>query len=447
MNVLVINGSPKGAGSVTLQTSLYLAKRYPQCNFEVLHAGQKIRHLSTHFDEAIQTIERADVLVFSYPVYTFIAPYQLHRFIELLDEYHVDISGKIVTQITTSKHFYDVTALGYVEACLADKGVRYIAPLSADMDDLKCTKGQQQARAFWDNVLYCIDNDYYKALPVVARSDTKPYSATLPTVDKISQYDTVIITDYTDSDSNIAHMIADFIASYPYKCRVVNLNDFNFSGGCLGCFQCAFTGHCIYKDGYAEWLSTQVHSAEAIVYAFTINHHCMGSLFKMFDDRQFCNGHRMMTIGTPMAYLISGNYSSEHNLQMIVEGRAEVGQNNLVMVATDEGDTSADILQLSNKLARSLVSPYLLPQTFYGVGGTKIFRDLIFEMRGMMRDDHLFYKKHGIYDFPYKKKGKILQMQVVGALMRNPAVRKRMKGSMDKFIIEPYTKIIDDPTK
>jgi len=32
----------------------------------------------------------------------------------------------------------------------------------------------------------------------------------------------------------------------------------------------------------------------------------------------------------------------------------------------------------------------------------KIFRDLIYSMRGVVGDDHRFYKKHKLYDFPQK---------------------------------------------
>ena len=34
----------------------------------------------------------------------------------------------------------------------------------------------------------------------------------------------------------------------------------------------------------------------------------MGPLFKCYDDRQFCNGHRTVTMGAPQGYLISGPY-------------------------------------------------------------------------------------------------------------------------------------------
>ena len=70
------------------------------------------------------------------PVYTFIAPYQLHRLIELIKADGVDLTGKFASQITTSKHFYDVTAHRYVEENCFDLGMRVVRGLSADMEDL-----------------------------------------------------------------------------------------------------------------------------------------------------------------------------------------------------------------------------------------------------------------------------------------------------------------------
>ena len=110
MNILVLNGSPKGSNSITLQTVLYLQKRWPAHTFEVLHVGARIKALEKDFSAALEAIARADVLLFSYPVYTFIAPCQLHRFIELLKASGAEVSGKFTTQLSTSKHFYDITA-------------------------------------------------------------------------------------------------------------------------------------------------------------------------------------------------------------------------------------------------------------------------------------------------------------------------------------------------
>ena len=68
MKILVLNGSPKGKYSVTLQTTHYLQKLYPEHSFEVLDVGHKIKALERDFTPALEAIERAEVLLFSYPV-------------------------------------------------------------------------------------------------------------------------------------------------------------------------------------------------------------------------------------------------------------------------------------------------------------------------------------------------------------------------------------------
>ena len=115
MNILIVNGSPKGKNSTTLETARYLEALHPEHSFSYLHAGQQIKRLEQDFSPARRALAAADLLLFCYPVYTFLVPYQLHRLIELIKADGISLSGKVASQITTSKHFYDVTAHGYVE--------------------------------------------------------------------------------------------------------------------------------------------------------------------------------------------------------------------------------------------------------------------------------------------------------------------------------------------
>ena len=229
----------------------------------------------------------------------------------------------------------------------------------------------------------------------------------------------------------------------PRKTRVINIAQYPFKGGCLGCFNCAVSGKCVYKDGFDDFLRGSIQTAQAIVIAFTIKDHSMGASFKLYDDRQFCNGHRTVTMGMPMGYLISGNYSEEFNLQMIVEGRAQVGNNFLAGVATDETDPDSEIDKLAKNLEYALETSYVPPQNFYGIGGMKIFRDLIWLMQGMMKADHKFYKAHGQYDFPQKKRGMMLKMYLVGALLSSPEIKSKMGNKMNEGMLMPYKKLLD----
>ena len=93
MKIAVINGSPKGKYSITLQTVRYLSIIYPDHEFKILDAGQKIKALEKNFTEARELLRECDAVLFSYPVYTFLAPSQLHRFIELVKADGVNLSG------------------------------------------------------------------------------------------------------------------------------------------------------------------------------------------------------------------------------------------------------------------------------------------------------------------------------------------------------------------
>jgi multimeric flavodoxin WrbA len=314
------------------------------------------------------------------------------------------------------------------------------------MDDLLTEKGQKEAEDFFRYFVWSVENDQYEPFP----QPQKPCAhvpATVLECEGEKTGDVVIVTDCRDEDLQLSGMIRRFQAVFPRKTRIVNLWDYPFKGGCLGCFNCAVSGKCIYRDGFDSYLRENIQTADAIVYAFTIKDHSMGARFKLYDDRQFCNGHRTVTIGMPVGYLVSGNYAQEMNLQMIVEGRAQVGTNFLAGVATDERNTDESIDRMAASLAYALDNKYVPPQNFYGIGGMKIFRDLIWLMQGMMKADHKFYKAHGQYDFPQKKRGMMLKMYLVGALLSSEKIKAKMGNAMNEGMLMPYNKLFEKMDK
>lgn len=443
MKIAVINGSPKGKYSITLQTVLYLQRKFPEHTFEVLHAGQKIKALEKDFTSAKQLMESADAVLFSYPVYTFLAPSQLHRFIALAKENGVYLQGKYATQISTSKHFYDVTAHKYIEENALDLGMGYIRGLSADMEDLLSEKGQKEAEQFFERFLWAVKEN----ICVRKAEPPKEYKFVETTVPQavneqpFANKDIVILTDNTDASSNLSRMIARLRMRLPFESRIVNIAEYPLAGGCLGCFRCAVSEKCVYKDGFDSFLRENIQKADAIVYAFTVSDHSMGARFKMYDDRNFCNGHRTVTVGMPIGYLVSGPYSAEHNLATVIEARSETGGNFLAGVATDEENPDLQVDQLAKSLTFALETGHTAPRNFWGVGGMKIFRDLIYQMRGMMRADHKFYKKQGIYDFPQKKQLTSLKMYLVGMLLSNEKILAKMGNKMNEGMLAPYAKL------
>ncbi|MBQ2598574.1 MAG: NAD(P)H-dependent oxidoreductase, partial [Bacteroidales bacterium] len=222
MNILVIVGSPKGKDSITLHTCLYLEKQFPELHFDYLYPGQRIKALEKDFSPALDAIRKADVLLFCYPVYTFLVPYQLHRFIELMKASGEDFSGKTATQVTTSKHFYDITAHRFIRDNCADMGLCFLDGLSADMDDILKDSGRKQARDWMNFVLWQMGS--------------------VGSPERSNDRKAVVVADLEPGDARLKEMVDRFVAVFPYPCDVINIREFPFQGGCLSCFSCAATG-------------------------------------------------------------------------------------------------------------------------------------------------------------------------------------------------------------
>ena len=432
MKVLVINGSPKGRNSITYQTIRFLQRKFPKDEFEVIHAGAQIHALEQDMWLVKEGVRNAQMILFAYPVYTFTVPSQLHRFLTLMKESGINVSGKYMMQITTSRHFYDVTAHRYVEENCKDMGMRILRGFSADMEDLLTKKGQLAVITYWNYTKHIIQEE---TSPFEKEPDRRTFA------EKDRKYRVVIVTDCRKENNRLRRMIVDFRKELPFESHVVNLQNFAFQGGCLGCFHCATDGTCVRQDGF-DALQRKIRGADSIVYAFSIKDHSMGNLFKVYDDRQFCNGHRAVTAGKPTAYLIDGEFSLEENLRVILEARSQMGGNFLAGIATNEGVGADSPGTGADKLAYALTHRMKVNENFYGVGGGKIFRDLVYEMQGMMQADHRFYKKHGLYDFPQKKLATILFMKGIGVLLKLPLIKEKVQTNITEGMLMPYEKII-----
>ena len=440
MKVLFVNGSPRGRFSVTLQSCLYLEQSFPAHSFSYLNVGAGIQGFEKDMAPAAEAFRQAELVIFAYPVYSFLVPSQLHRFLELMKERGVTLKDKYVTQLSTSKHFYDVTAHRFMEENIRDLGGRVIRGLSADMEDMLTEQGRKELRQFFEYVLFCAENGACERAAASPAAEPVPYVSTVEACKKQDGFDVVIVGDLREGDESLRALIKDFGAAFPYRTRFVNLADFAFKGGCLGCLNCATAGKCVYRDGFDAFLREKIQSADAIVYAFTLRDHSMGSRFKMYDDRQFCNGHRTVAEGKPFAYLVNGDLRGEENLRTVLKARADVGHSFLAGFASD----AESIRDVSLRLAYALEHGYNPPRSFYGVGGMKIFRDLVWLMRGMMREDHLYYKAHGLYDFPQRRWPRMLGMSVLGALLRSPRVRRMIGDRMNEGMLAPYKKILNE---
>ena len=58
MKILVLNGSPKGEYSITLQTCLFIMRHFRDHSFSVIHVGAQIKSLEKDFSKAKKMLEQ-----------------------------------------------------------------------------------------------------------------------------------------------------------------------------------------------------------------------------------------------------------------------------------------------------------------------------------------------------------------------------------------------------
>ncbi|MBU4199430.1 MAG: NAD(P)H-dependent oxidoreductase [Verrucomicrobia bacterium] len=454
MNIAVLAGSPKGEMSITLHYVKYLQKKLPEHEFRVIQIGSQIRKLENDaaaFQSVLDEVRRSDAVLWCFPVYVFLLPSQLKRFVELVFARYAESAfvGKYATALTTSVHFFDHTAHNYIRAISEDLGMNAVAGFSADMEDLLKPACRDNLVAFAGNFIRTIaDRSPVEKVFVSINSDVPEYKPPeIPDVPKTGTRRIVLLTDAGEADINLHRMTDVFARSLPNAVDVVNINSLDLKGGCLGCCRCGESNICVYHDDLLPLFRDKLMSAEAIIFAGTIRSRYLSARWKIFFDRMFFNGHAPVLMGKQMASIVSGPLRQLPNLRQILEAESEMGRMHLAGIVTDEDADSARITALLKDLAARLlrhVEEHTPVQpTFLGVGGHKIFRDLIYELRFVFKADYLFYAKHGLFDYPQKNIRKRLQTGFFSLLTAIPAFRPAFYRMANSKMLEPYQKVVD----
>jgi len=457
MKITVLNGSPKGDTSVTMQYVHYIQKEFPQHELKILNVSQRIKRLERDeqaFQEILDEVQSSDGVLWASPVYFLLVPSQYKRFIELIAERGAEavFERKYTAALTTSIHFYDHTAHNYLHAVCDDLEMKYVGSFSADMSDLMKEKGRAGLLVFADEFFEAIKNQpptskSYR--PVTWREFEYNPDVAEAKID-VGDKRILIVTDAKAHQTNLVRMIERFKLSFVQEIPVVNLNDLDIKGGCLGCLHCGYDNKCAYegKDDYINFYNTQVKTADILIFAGAIKDRYLSSRWKMFFDRSFFNGHTPTLSGKQIGCIVSGPLSQNCNLRQVLEGWLELQPANLAGFVSDEYGDSADIDGLLQDLARRLVrfaaADYVRPSTFLGVGGRKLFRDEIWgRLRIVFQADHRAYKRLGLYDFPQKNVKTRMINAVVSLLLRIPGFRKEFAKRIKSGMIRPYQKILE----
>lgn len=454
MKIVVLNGSPKGEESVTMQYVAYLRKKFPSHDYQILHVARDIRKIEKDeivFHKIVDEVRGCDVVLWAFPLYFLLIPAQYKRFIELIFERHAEaaFSGKYAASLSTSIHFFDQTANNYLHGICDDLGMHFAGFYSAAMYDL--LKEEEQARlSGFASLLFGTVQD---ALPVPR--EFAPVTANAWSYkpgDSPDPVDTggkkvVILTDGNDLSGNLAKMTDRIMTRFSGSVERNNLHDLDIRGGCLGCCQCGYDNTCIYTDGFRNFYLNTLGEADIVIMAGKVHDRYLSSTWKQFFDRSFFKGHTPGLKGKQIAFVIEGPLQQLSTLREALAGWADNGTCNVIFITDECGDSvmlDALLDAAATRLARSADAGYVPPKTFYAVGGHKIFRDSIYgSMRLAFQADTRYYHEHGLFDFPQKDLQTRLFNTVLIPMTRIPAFRKKLFADIKRHMVRPFRAVLD----
>jgi multimeric flavodoxin WrbA len=456
MNIVVLNGSPKGEISVTMQYVEYIRKVFPQHNYTIHNIAQKMGRIekdSATFDEIITSVKEADGVIWAFPLYYMLCHGNYKRFIELLFEKKAGTAfeGKYAATITTSIKFYDHTAHAYIHGISDDLNMKFFGGYSAVMDDLMKEEERERLKFFAGDFFRAITekDKIYREYPPVEWSATayspKPVANKIETKAK----KILILTDEKNGDHNLRKMTAHFADCFKGEVEIANIHDIDISGGCQGCMKCGHDNHCAYegKDGYIEFFNSKVKTADILVLAGTIKDRYLSSRWKTFLDRSFFNTHIPVLQDKQIGFIISGPLAQLPNLREMLETYPpmELG-NNAGFVTDESGDSSqidAQLESLAEKTIRYAEAGYIAPYNFPTIAGRKLFRDEVWSnMKPIFQADYKMYRKLGLFDFPQKHLFKRPLNTFLYGLLKIKPVRKKFQGMMKEGMIMQFKKVL-----
>lgn len=461
MKIIVLNGSPKGDVSVTMQYVHYIQKKFPQHNLKIINIAQNIKQIEkdkTVFDSIISEIQSSDGVLWAFPLYIFAVASQYKRFIEMIFEQNAATAfkSKYAGIIATSVKLYDHTAVNYINAICDDLQMNYVDYFSSHMQDLKKEEIRNQLVLFARNFFDAIESNQgtllnyspisYQPIRYESVSDFKKLD--------IRGKKAVIITDSMEN-KNLIEMINCFRNSFTQSIELINLQDIDIKGGCLGCLRCGYNYECIYtgKDGFIDFYNEKILNSDIIILAGTIKDRYLSSTWKRYFDRAFYNTHTPMLSGKQVGFLISGPLKQVPNLTQMMDIFFQYQYAHLVGFATDEYQSSQKIDEqvytLAGRLNQLSMQDFRKPNTYLGVGGWKILRDEVWgDLRFPFLADHKAYQRLNVYrDFPQRDWKMRFRNFILICLTRSAKIQKeiyhnQIKGNM----IKELKRIVDDPT-
>ena len=455
MKIVVLNGSPKGDVSVTMQYVAYIRKKFPDHTYDILNVAAEIKKIekdTATWHKILENIRSADLVLWAFPLYYLVVCAQYKRFIELIFERKAQdaFAGTYAASLSTSIHYFDQTANAYIQAISDDLGMKFLGFYSAEMRDLLQEEEQKRLGKFTSLLITAVREKIpvqrenaplvWPALPYIPGAPQKTVNAGAKKV--------VILTDDDGSSPNLSAMTDRLFHTLSGSVEMINLHNLNIKGGCLGCCQCGYDNTCVYTDGYVDFFKSKLVPADIIIMAGSVHDRYLSSTWKQFFDRSFFKGHVPGLKGKQIGFVIAGPL---HQIPCLKEALTAWADNGMchAQFVTDEVSGSGDLDALLDTLAARLVqcsdAGYIPPRTFYAVGGHKIFRDSIYGvLRLAFQADYRYYQKHALFDFPHADLKTRCFNAILIPLTRIPGFRKKVFADIKHHMVQPFESVLRD---
>ncbi len=464
MKIVILNGSPKGMLSVTMQYMKYLELRYPNHQYEYINAAQSFKKYERNidaFNEVMAKISEADLILWAYPLYFLLVCSQYKRFIELVFERNRAsvFEGKYSAALSTSIHFFDNTALNYIHAVSDDLNMKFLDGITAKMDDLKNPVFQKDFDLIFTEWIKAIENrqSYTKNFTPVKYSTAEfipqIQPAFLMKTGKFSEniLKVSIVGDLEGENSNIRKMAEQAALEFGLsniEPAIIDLGKLKF-GPCTGCLKCGFDNICEY-DGKDEFINIHRHTileSDIIVFAGEIHDRYLSAKWQRYLDRSFNKTHKLTLKDKQIGFLISGPLSQNYNIRTVLQAYAEVNMGNIAGFISDESgnndEISDTISAMTEKLRSRVLKSFIKPTSFLGVGGQKVFRDDIFShLRFVFQADHKFFKEHGLYDFPQRKLKQRMMTSAAIIATKIPPLKRKIRQQLRQGMVSSYKGVL-----
>ncbi len=459
MNLVVLNGSPKGNISVTMQFVEYLGLKIPGASLNILNIAKEIRGIERRPEKlraVLDAVRRADLLLLAYPVYYMTVPSSYMRFWELAaasDEARAAFAGKRVGVFTTSIHFFDHTSHEYMRAVCDRLEMLYVGGFSAHMQDLTTEGGREKLRGFAARLTaseagaWHHSRRYRRHGAPAGKMDLGEAGAHLDN----TKTSVLVVADASRADSGLPAMIDRFSSNFVQPPRVVWLESLGLVSGCTGCLACAMDLRCVFteKDGHRRFVDEELTTADIVVFASDIDTCFFTSRWQAFLTRLFFNGHVPLIKGKQMGVLASGPLSDYPHIRSVFDGFMGYSGNHLLDYVSDEAGEPHTVGRELDNLATALLeaknAAYFPPPRFDAVSAHKLFRDEIFSHLGVVfQHDHQYFCKNGLYDFPTAQLGRRVLNRFLYLLLKTPGLRRRFyTREMVPGMVRPYSKVLE----